>query len=171
LVLKSATVLHLPPGEHLYVYGEGGPIIFIKGDRPQQYFGRDICLVRNHRFEGIYFLRTNHVVRQDIIEMIAANMVRQRPIEERNRVYLDKKVFKRENVIGINIGVYVDETESPLPIYFSPRGIELYNRAMLVSSSPHVSGMGSFGVPGRSPFSSSLKQVQFHNNEPKDDER
>jgi hypothetical protein len=61
-------------------------------------------------------------------------MVRQSLIEERNRIYIDKKIFKCELVIGVHIGLFVDQTNSPLPIFFSPQGIELYNRAMVVSS-------------------------------------
>jgi hypothetical protein len=115
--------------------------------------------------------------------MIVSNLSRQRSIQERNRIYVDKKVFKRELVVGVHIGLFVDQTKSPLPIFFSPQGIELYNRAMLVASSPMAQMAdarldemsqrpGSAKTPvaarkssfsgGKSPFSSALKSVQFH---------
>lgn len=127
---------HIKGQEYLYIIPDGGPVQFIRGDRPQEFFGTEVCLVRNHRFEGFYFLRTNGIVQSSILDIITANIIRECTIEIRNRVYIETQQFLNERVVGINCGMFVEYIGFPYSISFSMKGLEIYNKAMLVFSSP-----------------------------------
>lgn len=127
---------HIPTNEFLYITPEGGPIQFIKGDRPQEFIGSEVCLVRNHRFKGLYFLRTNGLVAPTVLDLIAENIICEISIEDRNRVYCEEKKFLDEPTVGVTCGLFIDFTLEPYAISFSMRGLEVHSKAMLVFSSP-----------------------------------
>jgi len=150
LHLTSPTDFYLPPGEHLFILPDGGAIHFIAGDRPQEFFGSEACIVRNHRFDGLYFLRTNLIMKMEVLQLIAGNFVRNGTVEARNYVYLSNQAHVGERIVGISCGLYVGDTMGPLPIYFSPLGLDLHNRSMLMCHSPWaMSSMREIGVEHR----------------------
>ena len=129
---------YISAGELLFIVPDGGPVQFITGDRPQEFFGTEVCLVRNHRFHGIYFLRTNGIVGREVMHMIAENLAASCPIAERNRIYLLNKSYFVERIIGRDCGLVVGCTEKPYSPMLSHMGLAFYHKSMLVFTSPQA---------------------------------
>lgn len=125
---------------------EGGAIQFINGDRPQEFIGTEVCLVRNHRFNGFYFLRTNGLVAPTVLDMIAENILCELSIEDRNHSYCDEKKFLNEPTVGVTCGLYIDFVLEPYAISFSMRGLEMHSKAMLIFSSPAAMELARAGL-------------------------
>jgi len=126
----------LPAGEVIYILPDGGPVIFLKGDRPQEFFGTEACLVRNHRFDGFYFIRTNGIITADVMAVAAARFASRCSLNELNRNYLKNREFNKERVVGATCGLYVDLLQMPLQVTLSLTSVEMYQKATLVFLSP-----------------------------------
>ncbi|KAI5812751.1 hypothetical protein BZA77DRAFT_358750 [Pyronema omphalodes] len=59
LELEVLGTLH---DEDIYLLRDAGSILFCEGDRPQQFYGLDACLVPNHRQGSRYTLWTNGIM-------------------------------------------------------------------------------------------------------------
>jgi hypothetical protein len=156
--------------ENVYLLKDAGNILFCEGDRPQEFYGKEACLVLNHDKGGRYILRTDGSISKELLESLGESIIKAVPMTERWSRYCDESRWRTEKVVGEECGTFLatiddvglvnwmDETSAA----GLKKSFDLFKKATALqemesrAASPLKSSRPiTFGTPTRSTYSGS----------------
>lgn len=132
-------IYHLEP--------DAGRIKFLYGDKPQEFFGHEACLVRNPSISGLYAIRT-------ILDMPLSQMLKHKvmfessiSLEQRNMEYYRNGPYLNERIVGVNCGTLASLSDrESVQQSTAPSGLGI--TGIPISSPPKISGVSWSSTTG-----------------------